>query len=233
MYIGPDLFAHGGSGFIVSNPAMQRVVNYYGWHKTQLEDAVDHHWAGDCILGTAFRDSGVKFTNAWPIVQGDYPGWVTYDGPEGRDAIAKVWCTPVATYHHVSPEAVKGMWEVEQAWITVTANASRTDSFMRHGDVFSLYTLPRMAESPRDDWDNESDREELEVESFEECHRRCEMVERCLQYSYDEGGSMCKTRATPRLGVPKPGLRSGWMVERMESFRDGMPRCSSDVHWPT
>lgn len=129
MYIGPDLFAHGGSGFVVSQPAMRTFVSHYEDHKQALEEFTDHHWAGDCVLGTAFRDAGVKFTNAWPITQGDYPGLVPYAGPDGRPVAnpsARVWCYPVATYHHVSPETVEDLWNFEQDWI---ANRMVCNSF--------------------------------------------------------------------------------------------------------
>jgi hypothetical protein len=120
MYIGPDLFAHGGSGFIVSQPAMRTVISYYESHQQDLEGVTDRHWAGDCVLGMAFRDSGVGFTNAWPITQGDYPGIVPYAGPDGRPVAnpsARIWCYPVVTYHHVSTETIEGLWNFEQDWI--------------------------------------------------------------------------------------------------------------------
>ena len=121
MWAGKELFAHGGSGFMVSRPAMQTITTYYYQHQKELEDFVDNNWAGDCALGRAMRDAGVPFTNAWPVVQGDYPGWLTYDAADGRsmaDAIARLWCTPVATFHHVSPDAVRDIWDIEQEWIT-------------------------------------------------------------------------------------------------------------------
>ena len=50
MYIGDDLVAHGGSGFFVSQAAVQTVVNFYTAHQQEIKDATDKHWAGDCIL---------------------------------------------------------------------------------------------------------------------------------------------------------------------------------------
>ena len=119
MWSGTDLFLYGGAGFVVSHTAMQMFATYYSLHKEELEAFVDENWAGDWALGKAMQDAGVPFTNAWPVMQGDYPGWLTYDGASGRsmmEGIAKVWCTPVATFHHVSPDAVRDLWAVEQAW---------------------------------------------------------------------------------------------------------------------
>ncbi|CAD0083777.1 unnamed protein product [Aureobasidium vineae] len=69
MFIGDTVFAHGGSGFMVSQPAMRMVVNQYTAHKAEIEAYTDGHWAGDCVLGKVFTEAGVKFTDAWPIMQ--------------------------------------------------------------------------------------------------------------------------------------------------------------------
>ena len=134
MWAGADLFAYGGSGFVVSRAATQTVATYYSLHKEELEDFFDHNWAGDCALGKAMRDAGVPFPNAWPVMQGDYPGWLTYDAAEGRsmaDAIARFWCTPVATSHHVSPDAVHDVWVVEQECIAKNRNVSYSAGLIR------------------------------------------------------------------------------------------------------
>lgn len=120
MYIGDVVFAHGGSGFIVSQPAMRMVVDHYTSHKSELESFTDGHWAGDCVLGKAFRDAGVKFVDAWPIMQGDYPGTVAYAKPDGRpiaDPTKRVWCYPTVSYHHLSPDVVEDLWHFEQDWM--------------------------------------------------------------------------------------------------------------------
>ena len=120
MFIGNVLFAHGGSGFMVSQPAMRLVVEHYAGHKAEIEAFTDGHWAGDCVLGKAFTDAGVRFTSAWPIVQGDYPGIVPYARPDGRPVASesmRVWCYPTVSYHHVSPPVIDDLWGFEQQWI--------------------------------------------------------------------------------------------------------------------
>lgn len=119
MYIGDVLFAHGGSGFFVSQPAMRMVADFYAAHQHEIETFTDGHWAGDCVLGKVFRDAGVPFTNLWPIIQGDYPGTVAYAKPDGRpiaDPNARVWCYPSISYHHLSPDIIEDLWHFEQEW---------------------------------------------------------------------------------------------------------------------
>jgi hypothetical protein len=117
--IGPDVFAHGGSGFVVSQPAMWKLVNYYSAHKTSIEEITNSYWAGDCVLGKTFADAGVPLTWAWPSFQSDYPGLVEYSGaearPEGRRL--RVWCTTPVSYHHMSGAQVEEMWNYEQDWV--------------------------------------------------------------------------------------------------------------------
>ncbi|KAK5170369.1 uncharacterized protein LTR77_004956 [Saxophila tyrrhenica] len=144
MAIGGDQIIYGRAGFIVSNQAFQAVVAHYSSHKTELEQVTDRHWAGDAVLGGAFKDAGVPFADIWAFMQGDYPGWSTYlplDGGSMVDGIAKAWCNPVATFHHVTPDAVRDLWDAEQEW------AARRDN----KDVFEIFTLPQLIQSPPQD----------------------------------------------------------------------------------
>ena len=45
------IFAHGGSGFMLSNPALQRASDEYTTREVELNNFTDEHWAGDCVLG--------------------------------------------------------------------------------------------------------------------------------------------------------------------------------------
>ncbi len=108
-----------------------------------------------------------------------------------------------------------------------------TARFLRQRDIFDEYTLPQMTQSPRLEWDSDSDQEEPEATSEDLCQQSCQLNSNCLQYSFEESNSKCRTRETPRLGVAKAGFCSGWLRERMDSFREGMPSCSDEVSWPT
>lgn len=115
-WIGDVQFNHGGTGFIVSNPAMKNVVKMFQDRQTEWEEFTDHHWAGDCVLGKAMKDSGSPPLGTWPFWQGDDPGHVTWwreDGPDKR-----LWCAPAVSYHHVGPNVIEELWEFEQEYIS-------------------------------------------------------------------------------------------------------------------
>jgi hypothetical protein len=133
--MGEDLFAHGGSGFVASRPAMISATQYYAENKAEIETLTDQQWAGDAVLGKVFNEAGVKTTDAWPHFQGDYPGLVAYAGADGRYGPAQAlreWCVPTISYHHMSSEMIESLWEFEQQWISAHANVSLVLRLMQH-----------------------------------------------------------------------------------------------------
>lgn len=117
VYIDGVKFAHGGSGFIVSQSAMQLVVEHFRLHQGELEAYTDAHWAGDCVLGKAFADAGVKLQSAWPVMQGDYPGIVPYIKDDGRPMPPideRIWCNLAVSWHHMEADMVEDLWQFEQ-----------------------------------------------------------------------------------------------------------------------
>ncbi|KAI5197903.1 hypothetical protein E4T39_07057 [Aureobasidium subglaciale] len=76
--IGDVEFGQGGNGYVVSRPALEKVVSHYHTHQKEYEGFTEGHWAGDCVLGKALKDSGTSLTRAWPIFQGDPVGDMNY-----------------------------------------------------------------------------------------------------------------------------------------------------------
>ncbi|KAK3678254.1 hypothetical protein LTR78_001549 [Recurvomyces mirabilis] len=229
MFANGDIFAHGGSGFIVSQPALRQIVPYYSANKATIEQFTEGHWVGDAVLGKTFTDSGVRFKNAWPAFQGDYPGLVPYARADGRsvpDESLREWCYNTISYHHMSPSMIRELWSFEQEWMTKHNATSET---IRHKDIFTNLVMPQMM-SPRTDWDNLSDKEEGVLGSLEDCRRRCQEQSECRQYSLD-ADQMCRTRVDPRLGKAVKDLRSGWIEDRIVDFQRNMAPCGSEG-WP-
>lgn len=114
MQIGDVIFGHGGSGIIVSHAALQLVVNHFKADQAGWEKYTDSHWAGDCVLGRAFKESGAPLAWAWPTIQGVKPGSLSY---EKYDYGKRLWCFPTMSYHHLSPAEVEDIWLFEQGWL--------------------------------------------------------------------------------------------------------------------
>ncbi|KAF2720401.1 glycosyltransferase family 31 protein [Polychaeton citri CBS 116435] len=226
VYIDGIGFAHGGSGFIVSQPAMHLVASYIDSNQEKLENFTGGHWAGDCVLGKTFTDAGVPLTDAWPIIQGDHPGMVPYIADDGRPmppSDKRIWCNPTISYHHVPPAMVEDFWNFEQEWLSRAEEGQSVS--MRHSDVFQNYIIPRI-QSPRLGWDNESGDEAGIAADFDTCRSWCEANKDCVQYSYDSE-SRCWQFHLPRLGKYAPGKQSGWLVDRIEQLAANLAPCDA------
>ena len=86
----------------------------------------------------------------------------------------------------------------------------------------------------RVDWDNLSgDEQKGKVTSFDMCEAQCRRDPECLQYSYvpseEEGLGKCLTSHSPRLGVKKAKVQSGWMVYRINSTMSAMGVCDEAI----
>ncbi|TIA29925.1 hypothetical protein D6C78_09925 [Aureobasidium pullulans] len=217
--IGGIEFGQGGNGYVISRPALEKVVSHYQNHQKEYEDFTEGHWAGDCVLGKALKDSGTSLTRVWPIFQGDDVGNMNYNHQTQ-------WCQPTVSYHHVSPSEIQDLYDFEKAWMRDTAND--TTSFLRHRDVYKLYALPRMT-APRVDWDNHSKDDRGLTESLEGCRALCETDNACLQYTLN-AESRCLTTARPNVGQAASNITSGWILERAQKFYDEAEECQ-DVNW--
>ncbi|KAK5704993.1 hypothetical protein LTR97_002107 [Elasticomyces elasticus] len=138
---------------------MQRVADLYISQPEEWHDRTAHHWAGDCILGTALAHAGVPFTWAWPMFQGGNPA--DMDWTEAKDE-RKLWCAPALSYHHFEPHEIESMWAFEQQRISVLAIPPPKRSFfggrdtvLHHSDVFKQRVMPKISQV-RDDWTNAS-----------------------------------------------------------------------------
>lgn len=82
----------------------------------------------------------------------------------------------------------------------------------------------------RDDWNNECSILKEGVDTFEDCEASCTDDEDCLQYAFDIHLLQCKTLNTVRLGEAaiESGLRSGWLFDRVEQWRNRLPPCHGE-----
>jgi hypothetical protein len=219
--IGDVIFAHGGSGFAISRPALEAAVALYVENKADLEAFTASHWAGDCVLGKALFDSGTNLTWAWPIWQGRDIGNMNYSHV---DYSKRLWCYPTVSYHHLAPLAIESLWHFEQS--KIAQQGQGRSAIIRHKDVFAEYILPQTAE-PRLDRDNHADEDRGVVSSMDACRGICKQEASCLQYTYDQKGN-CLITGRPNLGEATTGTQSDWIQERMQRFHDEAASCEGE-----
>lgn len=214
--MGPGLFfAHGGSGYLLSQAALTSVVERYRAERVYYDRYAQEHEFGEQPLSQALLDLDVHLTWSYPHFQKGDPtamDWAASD--HGR----KLWCYPAITYHHVNAVAIQGLWEFEEAW-NRGRDASRP---LHHRDVFLGVVLPHISQSDGCDWDNLSDNAVNDAMSEEACRESCQRDEACIQYSYHDG--QCRTDASPKLGLRKAGASSGWKVDRIQRFVEDLDR---------
>jgi hypothetical protein len=113
MQIGEVIFAHGGSGFVLSHAALHAVAEYHAGQVDRWNYLTETQWAGDCVLGMALRQIGVDLTWSWPHV--------TAQSIWEQDALGEAfgktqWCYPALTFHHMTPPDIDHFYEFDRRW---------------------------------------------------------------------------------------------------------------------
>ncbi|KAE8442196.1 hypothetical protein EG329_003725 [Mollisiaceae sp. DMI_Dod_QoI] len=148
-YIGSEVssngvsFAHGGSGYILSNAAMNKLL---GPEQPQgLAASWDSRMKdvpyGDLALAMALKEKGVPLTVGHPLLNGYKPSTFTY-------GLNNHWCQPVVTMHHVVPHEVSSVWRYERQ--REQLGMANTTLF---ADLYSHFVEPHLVNA-RDNWDN-------------------------------------------------------------------------------
>ncbi|KAI0408897.1 glycosyltransferase family 31 protein [Xylaria palmicola] len=214
MYASGVLFAHGGSGFVLSRPALEKVSSRWRDHKTEIEQATLKGWAGDMILGKVLSDVGVNMFWAYPHLQGDSLTALDW-------AVEKLerqaWCYAATTFHHMNAEEIATLWQFEQTFYR--RNPTTGGAPLRFRDLFNNlirhrlraaragwdnmsigreYSDEALAQLAQNDVDNLSLVEQNAHASFEMCRETCQQQPRCIQFSFIPG--TCSVSEQLRLG---------------------------------
>lgn len=239
--IGEDLFAHGGSVFVLSRPAVEKAADIYSSNADEWHGFTANHWAGDCVLGKALHKAGVELTWAWPMFQGGNPSF-SLNWLDSKDGVT-LWCTPAMSYHHFSPVEVGDFWNFEQNWLRSKKRqsvdrrwflspkkSSDMSGVLRHRDTFKHYVLPNIT-SERANWNNTPEYPIPDTSNItlEACRRMCEVNNTCLQYAF--GGSGCSVGAEVYMGQANEGTTAGWMKDRIESWMQDLDHCNGQDGW--
>ncbi|KAL2871646.1 uncharacterized protein BJX67DRAFT_389174 [Aspergillus lucknowensis] len=217
MQIRDVLFAHGGSGFVLSRPAMERATKLIEARREHYAAVTAEEWAGDCVLGILFRDAGVALDWAWPMLQiAPVKELDHFSGNYGR----MPWCYPVVSFHHLKPREISELDGLDRAW----REQGRRGRPLLFRDVFFELARPKMTEEPAMDWDNESPEDMAVVKSVEECWAICQGERYCLQYVLRDNG-VCAISRDVRLGEARQGFESGWMLDRIDHTAELLGGC--------
>ncbi|KAK3675166.1 hypothetical protein LTR78_005100 [Recurvomyces mirabilis] len=232
VQIGDDIFAHGGSAFVMSKSAIEKAVEAYQADPEEWHVRTSQHWAGDCILGTALTTVGVDLTWSWPLFQGGNPA--DMDWQENK-AERRLWCSQALSYHHFEAHEVEAMWRFEQQHISDLIGGSATHrrkTVLHHNDMFMQYVVPNITRE-KSDWTNMSP--DLVTNSasmsLDECRLICEDKPGCVQYSQSTFG--CSTGQQVKMGRPFTGIGSGWIPARVDRWRRSFHSCRGITGWTT
>lgn len=236
-FFGDHPFAHGGTGYVLSRAAVLKAAQALQEDPEYYEKVVADDCCGDSVVSTVMEHVGISITSAWPMLQGETVSSLDYSD--------NMWCYPVVTQHHVTPEQINAMWDFEQDSLK---NGTGQHTIM-HRDVFRNFFEPvAFGRSTRVDWDNLSKDEEYTTQAEEQnslhteaqleapnspsaCRNLCSDSFDCVQFSFTEGS--CKLGHALRMGQKidkgegRQDVVSGWMQDRVKDFIKRMPPCSA------
>ncbi|RDA86764.1 hypothetical protein CP532_1959 [Ophiocordyceps camponoti-leonardi (nom. inval.)] len=134
-------FAHGGSGYVISGKLLQRLAETNGKDGSlaaRFDAAAPDTCCGDVLLGMALAEMGARVSHAYPMFTGDPPATLPF-GPG-------LWCEPVLTLHHMSPQQVGSAWQFEQTRL-------RPEKPILLRDMYLQFVAPHLLRR-RNGWDN-------------------------------------------------------------------------------
>lgn len=105
---GKTVFAHGGSGLVLSHAALRVLTKDAVGTSTSKPGSHQHgvdmtkQCCGDEVLAQVLKNKGISIHGYWPMFNGEKPSTVKF----GKEH----WCEPVITLHHLSPEDTSEFW---------------------------------------------------------------------------------------------------------------------------
>ncbi|KAJ2985150.1 hypothetical protein NUW58_g4735 [Xylaria curta] len=227
MNIGDAVFAYGGGGIFISNPAMEKLVERYTAESATYNELTINQWAGDFILSRAMLDVGIEVTPAWPTLEGERPAALDMNSRSTQGH--NLGCYNAATYHHMTPDDIYAYYDFDIRW-----NLAK-HGLPRHGDIFRQMVWPQMQDW-MPNWDNLSPDVQSENATYAECKEICENQADCLQFSLT--ARTCKTSRGAKLGkqqLPadqsKERIDSGWVLNRVEAMMKDVEASCNKEGW--
>jgi hypothetical protein len=247
--LGDTVFAHGGSGVVLSRKAMELTVGEHPEWVAESEKHALNVCCGDYMVAYLMLKAGIKVASGY-----DYPhvGWKFQGNTQSSLRLhPEVWCQKVVSFHHLEPSDIETLWEYER----LLGPERRRD--IRYGDIYRDFVAPYIQEEMFE-WDcipqghtyTEKDDEKLKEahsdeelvfprpwESVKACKQSCKDTKNCLMWRYLPKEKSCKIEDAVRLGRPyfpwvkyedtldRTGVTSGYMIDRIRELRANEFEC--------
>ncbi|KAK1826958.1 glycoprotein-N-acetylgalactosamine 3-beta-galactosyltransferase 1 [Podospora conica] len=253
-------FAHGGSGYVVSQAAMKELITKNPGIGTMYDRKAYEECCGDFVFGMALKEkAGVAVQQVYPMLNGDKPTTIPFGGSH--------WCHVVSTMHHLNSEEIDTFWKFEHDFYAdqLRAGVEKPRPLLAK-DMFLHYLAPRLG-AKLEDWDNKSedtmyfnvsdtsreweewqigrmkkhdkynDKELRAHLSVDDCMEACKSLpaDDCFQWKYADG--ICYTRRAISLGNPIKAkdegkrMTSGWDVDKIHKWVADQGECTK-IWWP-
>ncbi|OQD85637.1 hypothetical protein PENANT_c009G00540 [Penicillium antarcticum] len=214
-------FAYGGSGFVLSRAAVDKLMardgGRYGQFvgpsvSDQYLQMVTDDCCGDSVLGTALYEKGIKLSGMWPM----FNAHPLHSIPFGNE---HHWCQPVISMHKSLLGDMDGLTKWEN-------RRNRTEPLL-YADLIDYHQIGDLSE--KKGWDNGDWGGTIEApdtlpqhQSLEACRQACHEKDWCMAFTHDNKGT-CVFQRTMRLGSSKPDLidqfTAGWDNEKIKKWR--------------
>lgn len=188
------VFAHGGSGYVLSRAALSKVVAHGAMFAeaqfvpgTHLfEKDVRKQCCGDEVLAQVLNEVGVKLEGYWPMFNGEKVSSLIFDNQH--------WCEAVITLHHLAREDFEFMRKIESERLLPMTPLTFRELFE--------YIQPSLIAEVQD-WSNMA--EDIAINkpgraslSSTSCYKACLEDSKCVQYEHHK--DTCLLSYSIRLG---------------------------------
>jgi hypothetical protein len=116
-------FAHGGSGMLMSGPAMRNFVVKHNGTANLWDYKMHDECCADWVLAQILKEYGMELMNSWPTIQGEAQSTIPFDSTH--------WCQPLVTMHHVSPLEAAQMGDFEEKRKNKTVSSENTRCILK------------------------------------------------------------------------------------------------------
>jgi len=99
-------FAHGGSGYLLSNAATRNIVLKHNGTAAEWDPKMHDNCCGDWVLAQVLHDFGMDVKNSWPTINGETPDTIPFASDH--------WCQPLVTMHHITPTDAERLGRFEE-----------------------------------------------------------------------------------------------------------------------